>query len=439
MFKPKALGLILLLTVNPPATAENLLEVYQEALLSAPQLKAAGFKLEVGAAEKGQALGQMLPQVNGTANWSENTLQQPNVPIPSQRLESYKGTRYFVSLTQTLIDFGKFSEWQRTRELEKQYEAEHIDTHQNLMVDIINRYFSILDAEDQLRFIDQEKQATETYVEQINKLFAKQLAKITDVYEVEARLDQIKADQIEAESLLSTAKEALKELTNVDTGNLSRLREGIDYKELDGKLEDWLQVALSQSPALAVQRQAIAVANGDLAVQRSKYLPVVDLQLYFYDTNTGYQSVLLSSEIKTQVAAINVNVPIFSGGTTTERVNEAQGTLNIKKEENEAKIRALIKETSEAFTLSNANAKRIRASQKAVLSAGKSLEAMQSGFKYGVNTIRHVLEAQQDEFKAQRDLAKAKYNYIANRIRFLKAIGTINEDNLFEVNDWLTR
>jgi len=439
MFKPKALGLILLFTVNPPATAENLLEVYQEALLSAPQLKAAGFKLEVGAAEKGQALGQMLPQVNGTANWSENTLQQPNVPIPSQRLESYKGTRYFVSLTQTLIDFGKFSEWQRTRELEKQYEAEHIDTQQNLMVDIINRYFSILDAEDQLRFIDQEKQATETYVEQINKLFAKQLAKITDVYEVEARLDQIKADQIEAESLLSTAKEALKELTNVDTGNLSRLREGIDYKELDGKLEDWLQVALSQSPALAVQRQAIAVANGDLAVQRSKYLPVVDLQLYFYDTNTGYQSVLLSSEIKTQVAAINVNVPIFSGGTTTERVNEAQGTLNIKKEENEAKIRALIKETSEAFTLSNANAKRIRASQKAVLSAGKSLEAMQSGFKYGVNTIRHVLEAQQDEFKAQRDLAKAKYNYIANRIRFLKAIGTINEDNLFEVNDWLTR
>ena len=139
------------------------------------------------------------------------------------------------------------------------------------------------------------------------------------------------------------------------------------------------------------------------------------------------------------MAAINVNVPIFSGGVTSQGVRESQSKLNITQQENEAKTRALIKETSEAFTLSNANARRIQASEKAVESASKSFEAMQTGFKYNVKTLRDVLEAQQLEYKAKRDLSKARYNYIANRIRFLKAIGTVSEDNLLEINEWLDK
>jgi len=428
------LGLLILLSLCPPVFAENLMAVYQLALDSAPQLKSSSYKVDIGIAEKGQAFGQMLPQVTGTANWSENKLQQPG----GLGLQNYNGTRYFVSLSQTVMDFGKYWEWQRTQELTKQYDAEHLDAQQTMMVDIVKRYFAILDAEDQIRFITMEKQATESHLQQINMLYAKQLAKVTDVYEVEARLDQISADQIEAESMLTTAREALKELTNMSIVELSGLRPGIEFKEIDGKLEEWIEVAKSSSPTLAAQRRAIAVASDNVAVQKAKYLPVVDFQLYFYDTNTGYQSQIISNGVtKTQVAAINVTVPIFSGGVTTERVNEAQSTLGIKTEENEAKVRALIKETSDAFTLSNANAKRIRASQKALDSAGKSLEASQKGFQLGIKTIREVLEAQQAEYKAQRDLAKAKYNYISNRIRFLKAIGTINEDNLQEVNQWL--
>jgi len=48
-----------------------------------------------------------------------------------------------------------------------------------------------------------------------------------------------------------------------------------------------------------------------------------------------------------------------------------------------------------------------------------------------------VLPAQQNEFKAKRELAKAKYSYIKNRIRFMQATGLITEENLSEVNSWL--
>jgi outer membrane protein len=93
--------------------------------------------------------------------------------------------------------------------------------------------------------------------------------------------------------------------------------------------------------------------------------------------------------------------------------------------------------TSDAFLTSNANVRRIKATKKALESATKSREAMGTGFGYGVETISDVLKAQEEEFKAKRDLAKAKYGYIKNRMRFMQAIGMISEENLAEVNGWL--
>jgi len=54
-----------------------------------------------------------------------------------------------------------------------------------------------------------------------------------------------------------------------------------------------------------------------------------------------------------------------------------------------------------------------------------------------VVTISDLLKAQQGEFLALRDLSKAKYTYIKNRVRFLRALGSVNEQNVLEVNAWL--
>jgi outer membrane protein len=205
---------------------------------------------------------------------------------------------------------------------------------------------------------------------------------------------------------------------------------------LEGNLDDWIAVAKSENPTLSVQLHSIEAAGSDVAVQKSRYLPVVDAQFNYYDTNTGYQSANIG-QTETQVAAINVNVPIFTGGVTTHRLFEAKHRLELSKTENEAKIRALIKETSDSYLSTNANVRRIDASQKALESTAKARLAKETGFRYGVETMSDMLDAQQQEFKAKKELSKAKYSYIKNRIRFMQATGLINEDNLSEVNSWL--
>ena len=414
--------------------AEDLLTVYQQALEADPQLKAAAMKVQIGAAQKGQSLGAMLPQIGGNYNASLNN-QKTNAS--GSTTKSYQGIRYTVSLTQSVLDFAKFWDWRRAREVENQYALENIGAQHALMFNVVEKYFNVLEAEDELYFTNIEKETAIKQLEQVQKQYAKQLILITDVYEVEARLDQIQASIIEAETKLVIAKQTLKELTNSEPENLFKLRDDIEFKPLDGKLDDWIAVAKSENPLLAAQISAIAAANNNVSVQKSRYLPVVDMQLSYNSTNTGYQSISLGTSYDTSVAAINVTVPIFTGGATTNRMHEAQYRLSMAQYENDSKIRALIKETSDAFMSSNANVKRINATKKALQSVVKARESLETGFRYGNQTIGEVLMAQQNEFKARRDLSVAKYAYIKNKMRFLQSIGLINEENIFEVNNWL--
>lgn len=415
------------------AIAEDLLTVYQQALQSDPQLNSAEAKVEIGSAQKGQALGQMLPQITASGNWSKNTT---TTAANRGSKRHYPGTRYNISLSQTLFDFGKFWAWRRAAKIEDQYAAEAIEARNLLMFNVVDRYFSELEAEDQLTFIKTEKQAVQKQLEQIQKQYAKQLLKVTDLYAVEARLDQIIADEISAESQRVTVKESLRELTGITPTTLNKLRDVVDYQEIQGDVQQWIEVAQSQNSALSAKQIAIQAAENNVTAQKSKYLPVADLQLTYFDTDIGYQSIQTNQQ-QTTVAAVNVTVPLFSGGTTTHQMFEAQHSLQISKNDNEAAIRAIIKETSDAFLSANADARHIKASRKAVESAGKSREAMERGYHYGVVTITDVIKEQQSEFLAKKDFAKTKYSYIKNRIRFMRAIGSLAEENLQEVNSWL--
>lgn len=414
--------------------AEDLLTIYQQALDADPQLKSAQTKVDIGAAQKGQALGQMLPQITGTGNWSHN---EQTVSATQRDIETqYPGTRYYVSLNQSLIDFAKFWEWRRASKAEDQYAAEAIEAQNELINNVVERYFDWSLADDEVILVRKEKDAMQKQLEQVRKQFAKQMLKITDVYAVEARLDQLVAEQIMAETKRVTAEAALRELTGNQPDKPMKLREEVEYQTIQGDLQQWLDMAQSQNPLISSKIIAIEVAENNVAVQKSKHLPVVDLQLNYFDTDTGYQS-SRTFPTQTQVAAINVNVPIFNGGTTTHQMFEAQHRLQMSKYDNEATLRGLIKETSDAFLSSNASVRHIEAAQKALESAAKSRESMEKGLHYGVVTVSDLLKAQQDEFRTRRDLAEARYIYIKHRMRFLRAIGSINEDNVREVNAWL--
>ena len=434
-FKRKCRYLNVLLWLMPLSIvqAEELITLYRQAQLTDPTIKTAQLEIDVSKTQYWQAAGTLLPQISASANLSLN--QQRRVQAKTDN--AFKGERYTVNFTQTIIDAPKVLNLMRSDKVIDQFKQSSVETEQLLMQDIVERYLTALSAQDDLRLTEYEITYTEKQLLQLRRLFEAQQIKITDVYEVEATLDTLKADHVDAQTKLEIAKQNLSELTGQKVMTLARLRDEVIFLELSGSLEQRIIQARTLNAALRAQEIALEASDYEVNMEHSRHLPVVDLQLNYYRSNTGFEN-SQSSTTETHVAAININVPLFSGGTTMARANEASKNREINRQKKIAILRGLEKETREAFLSTNASVKRIEAATKAVESSIKLFEAMQKGFKYGVQTMNDVLAAQHREFQARKELLSVRYNYINHWIRLQKVTGAINLSSLETINQWLS-
>lgn len=433
--------LIILLSISSSPRAEDLLTLYRQATQSDPTTKLAQLQVELGEAQLTQARGTLMPQINANVNISGNnqnvTSTIPNAPAVNNA-SLYGGERYTVALTQSVIDLPKFYNWQRYQNIVEQYESGNEEAQQTLMYNMIERYFNVLEVSDTLSLVEQEIASTQKQLQQMQRQFKKQMVKITDVYELEAKLDLLSANQIAVQTKLDIAQQNLMELTGKITQHLAPLRQDILFPQLTGSIDEWVAQAETLNPGVIAQNKAIDAADQNLWQQQAKHLPTVDMQLNYFNTNTGqpgFQN--QTSLVETQMAAVNINVPIFSSGVTSGGVDEASKSLEINKEKRTLLLRTLIKDTRDSFLSTNASIKRISAAEKALESSTKAREAMQKGFNFGMQTISDVLVSEDREFKAKLDILQAKYEYIKNRARFEKSTGLINDKFIENVNQWL--
>jgi outer membrane protein len=425
--------LITLMLLMPLSlVAQDLVSIYQQARLADPNVKTARLQVEVGEAQNAQAVGAMLPQINASANLSLNNKRN----IRTHADDGFKGERYTISLTQTLIDVAKVLDWIRSDKVIEQYLEAKEDAEQILMLTTVERYFAVLAAQDNLRLLDQEIQLTEKQLTQLKRQFEKELVKITDVYEMEAKFDLLKADLVDAQTQLDIARQGISELTGKPVTKLEGLCVEVDFVALSGTLEQRLLQARELNAGLKAQSLAIVASDYEVSMAHAQHLPVIDLQLNYFRSNTGFEN-SLTGESETKVAAINVNVPLFSGGVMLARADEATKYREINRQKHISILRQIIKETREAFLSTNASVRRIEAAAKAVDSALKAREAMQKGFGYGVQTISDVLMSQQRVFEARKGLLEVRYAYVNFWIRLQKVTGAITEDSLKTVNGWL--
>ena len=68
-----------------------------------------------------------------------------------------------------------------------------------------------------------------------------------------------------------------------------------------------------------------------------------------------------------------------------------------------------------------------------------ALEATEAGYSVGTRNIVDVLEAERVVFSAIRDYKTARYTYIRNQIAFKESLGTLNPEDLQQLDSWLEK
>ena len=415
-------------------SAQNIEDIYQQVLQSAPQLQIDSMGVKIGLAREQQAFGALLPQVSIRSSWTES--EQLRETFSSNVTESYSGERYSLSVDQSLINMPKYYEWKRSKEVSKQFEFKRKENASLLRLDMIGRYFHLLNAGANLAVSRENRLATEKKREHIRALYKLQRVKVTELFELEAQYDMSMSREIDAMQARDLARGGLGELTNSPIVNISPLKKTGYFMERVEDLDEWTALSVTKNYKLKGLQKIIDAARRNVEKMSSGHYPTLGLQLSKNKSDIGFESASTRPTL-TEVATLNLSIPIYSGGTTNARLYEASHQLEIAQLQYELEKRKIIKELKDMFLGVNGMISRVEAANQAVKSAGKSNQAMKRSFELGIATVSEVLDDQYLFSEAKRQHQQALHEYIIAKANLFHLSGKLDEAFIYKINNWL--
>lgn len=418
-------------TLSAPASAADLLGLYQQAREQDPQFNTARYEYRAAREAVPQARAAVLPQVSLSASSAHSDIEQGG--------SSASGTRHQATLevTQTLFNWSEFAGVDQAEAQVAQAEARFASAKQTLITRVANAYFEVLAAADNLRFARAEKRAIERQLEQAQERFEVGVIPITDVKAARASYDLAVAREIEAQNRLENAREALRSIIGEEPGALAELGKGLALQAPDPAVPGaWVEQALERNPDLLAARAGAEAAREGVRVARGGHYPDVEL-FGRHSQSDGDDTISNGAEEETTIG-VQLTWPLYSGGGTFSRIDEAQARREAQRSRVVEARRSATQSTRDAFRGVQSSISRVRALEQAVASNQAAVEAARAGFEAGTRTAVDVLQALRDLYEAQRDYADARYNYILNRLQLKQAAGTLTVEDVRLVNSWLT-
>lgn len=426
-----ALGLLLLLG---SAQGEDLLDIYQQARESDPQLQAAAAAHRAAMEVRPQARSRLLPNIGLTANIAQNreNLIDSSLGLPEGET-NYPSNGYTLSLTQALYHHDYYVQLRQADARIAQANAQYDSERQALFLRVSEAYFEVLAALDNLEFAQAEKLALSEQLRQTQQRFEVGLTAITDVREAQAGYDQAVAAEIVAQNALDAAWEALREITGKDYARLAPLMEEIPLIAPEpADIDKWVETAGQQNLALLAAESGAQIAREEVNRRRAGHYPVFDIVAsHSYSDNSDAS---FGSEREDTSIGVQMTLPIYQGGLISSQTREAAHLYTQALEQLEQQRRAAVRETRNSYLRVTAGISNVQARKQALASAQTALEATQAGFEVGTRTAVDVTNAQRVRFGARRDYARARYDYLLSTLRLKQAAGILTEGDLGQVN-----
>ena len=405
-------------------------DFFTSALDYSPRLRIAEERWSVGIQRRKAANGQLLPQINGNASTSDNTQEALG------RVSEYRGERYSLQLTQVLFNWQAFNARKQASILEDLAEAEYFSALAALLTDVAEKYFNVLQAEDAVTSAASEVEAVSNQMAMVQRLYELQQVQITDLYDAQARLAFAQAQQLDLESQLALAREELRAITGVGVGELHRLDPALTIPPVEGSVESWLAQARNGNQQIRAREFAVDAADKMIAQRQGAYMPRVTLIAQKQLSDIGFDNVPIN-RTDTDYIGVDVQIPIFAGGSNRAQVAEARSQHTIAENELRQTELEIVESTRMAYLQVKSAELRVQAAQRLAESTALSYTARQRGFELGTVNSVDVLNALRDRFSAERDLQRARYDHIRYLLLLKREAGTLSADDLLDVGNWL--
>ncbi|GAC65960.1 outer membrane channel protein TolC [Edwardsiella tarda] len=424
--------------------AENLMQVYQQAKESNPDLRQAAANRDAAFEKINESRSPLLPQLGLGADYTYTNGFRDSSGLDSN---NYGAT---LALTQTLFDMSKWRQLSMTEKQAGIQDVSYQSSEQTLMLNTATAYFNVLRAIDQLTYTEANKQAIYNQLDQTTQRFNVGLVAITDVQNARAQYDQVLAQEVTARNNLDNSLEALRQITGQYYPQLSALNIDRFNTQRPQDVKALLQEAEKRNLQLLSARLSQDLARQQIKYAETGYMPTLNLTASTGVSNTDYNSLSNAQKESLQgrsgnsyqgqnTIGLSFNLPLYSGGATNSQVKQAQYNFVAASEALDGAHRSVVQNVRSSFNNISAAISGVAAYKQAVVSAQSSLDATQAGYQVGTRTIVDVLNATTALYNAKQNLANARYDYLISQLNIKYALGTLNQNDLLSLNGELNK
>jgi outer membrane protein/protease secretion system outer membrane protein len=202
------------------------------------------------------------------------------------------------------------------------------------------------------------------------------------------------------------------------------------------QVEEWTRLAEEKSTEIASLRARVETARLEVRKAEGAHHPTLDMVAQL--TRSSSESVTSpSSSYINRMIGWQLTVPLYAGGYTNSTVRQALAEQEKAQEQLEALRRDLGVRVHREFKAVTEGILRVRALEQAARSTGQVVVSNRKSFEAGVRTRVDILNAEQQHQVALRDLAQARYMYLAARVRLQSLVGGDMRQVIEETNGWL--
>jgi len=406
--------------VSPTGQTLTINDAVRIGLENHPRIRSANERVSSQQAVLGQQMSSYYP----TLNWSNQyRTSQTSTIADESAFESYSSLANF---SMTLYNFGRREgNVQSAREVLAAEQYNYATTSQDLILAIKQAYYVYLGSQALVKVRQDTVRSRELLVRQARGFFEVGTRAKIDVARAEANLFTAQADLIAAENGVKVAWVTLR-----NAMGLPRLTEqpvAEDSPEVDlsfnlAAARNAAYEARTELKSFEAQRRA---SDQLIAVARRNHLPELN-----FDASWGRRHVSNDPDQKntfplrpTWSVGLNLNIPIFDGFRTTNRVEETLHNYYRLKADEEERRQQIALEVEQSYLRVVETQERIKASEAAARAAKENLDLAQGRYQVGVGSIIEVTDAETLYTDAQTTYIRTVYEYKIADAQLARAMG----------------
>ena len=411
------------------ASAQTFSAALKKAYNDNNELNAERESLNISEQELKISMSSYLPSVTliGSKS-SEDTNKLTNQNGTDATISDVDPTVQSLTITQTLIDFGRGAELSKSKIGIELAKAKLLKKEQEILYKSIEAYTGLISAKEKLKINKSNVNLLDRQVETDRIRLERGNISLSDVAQSESSLAGAQAKLIQAENDFLTSKLNYENVIGTINDAEALDKSSIVIVNLPNELNSAIEISKKGNPDLIIAQLEYEQSKKDTTSARSDLAPTATLS---FDRSKTDDLSSTYDEKEQDTLKATVTWPFFSGGKNYANLNKNKSLETQKNLLLNNMIKKNQTDVASAWSNYQSNKSLLNSVRAQVNAAEIANEGIVAEYNSGSDrTTLEVIQSNSLLLNAQISLADSERNYILSQFNLLKSIGLLNSEYL---------